>query len=32
MLLIILTARSDEIDVIAGLDAGADGYRLELNG
>jgi DNA-binding response OmpR family regulator len=29
MLLIILTARSDEIDVIVGLDAGADDYLVK---
>ncbi|MFF3861342.1 response regulator transcription factor [Streptomyces sp. NPDC002209] len=29
MLLVILTARTDEIDVIAGLDAGADDYLVK---
>ncbi|MEU7641962.1 MULTISPECIES: response regulator transcription factor [unclassified Streptomyces] len=29
LLIIILTARSDEIDVIAGLDAGADDYLVK---
>ncbi len=29
LLLVILTARSDEIDVIAGLDAGADDYLVK---